>query len=57
MSCHNFLTPMQRVFALAQTYVEPDPLDETVRWPVPRDTWLQRRRRELAMKEEGGDNA
>ena len=45
------MTPIQTVFALAQSgYVEPNPLDQTPSWPRP-DSWLQRRRREIAARE------
>lgn len=44
------MTDTQKIFALAgkENYIEPD-CYTPVKWPS--DTWLQRRRRELAQKE------
>ena len=40
----------KRVFELAQDYVEPDPLEQvSITWP--RNTWLSRRRSELASEQ------
>lgn len=46
------MTDTQKIFALSgkENYTEPDPLEQ-VRWPINPNTWLQRRRRELARKE------
>lgn len=47
------LTDKQKIFVFSKAngglYVEPEPYP--IKWPA--DTWLQRRRRELAEQEEG----
>lgn len=45
------MTDTQKIFALAgkENYIEPQEI-AVIKWPS--DTWLQRRRRELAQKEE-----
>ena len=52
----------KRIIELAQDYVEPDPLEQvSIKWP--HDTWLSKRRRELASEQGkeanngGNDNA
>lgn len=52
------MTDTQRVFLLSPAngapYIEPAEIDQApIRWPA--DTWLQRRRKELA-KKEGSEN-
>lgn len=47
------MTDTQKIFALAgkENYIDPPEINAApIQWPT--DTWLQRRRRELAQKEE-----
>ena len=44
------MTDYQRIFALAQTYAEPQEIDAQ-RWAWPTGTWLQRRRAEVLANE------
>jgi hypothetical protein len=38
----------QKIFLLAQAYQEPSWIDQSPAWPANADSWLARRRRELA---------
>ena len=44
-------TPTQRIFMLADAYREPELIDQSLSWPRPTSTWLQRRLAELKQQE------
>jgi hypothetical protein len=46
-------TPTQRIWILADAYVEPE---QFVEWPRRRGTWLQRRMAEVKLKEQNNDS-